>query len=107
MGPESNMNRVKLYRMNTEGNWDDKGTGYVSVEYDEVCYATCYHMPCFATQSMHRCWNQGKDSFVVVVLAEDDTTKLLMMHRIRKEITYYRQGGAQRLAQLGLCTICH
>jgi protein phosphatase-4 regulatory subunit 3 len=30
------MQRVKVYRLNTEGMWDDKGTGSVSVEYMEV-----------------------------------------------------------------------
>ena len=30
------MQRVKLYRLNGEGNWDDKGTGHVSVEFMEV-----------------------------------------------------------------------
>ncbi len=28
--------RVKVYRLNDEGKWDDKGTGHVSVEYLEV-----------------------------------------------------------------------
>jgi protein phosphatase-4 regulatory subunit 3 len=27
---------VKVYRLNDEGKWDDKGTGHVSVEYLEV-----------------------------------------------------------------------
>ena len=30
------MQRVKVYRLNNEGLWDDKGTGHVSVEYMEV-----------------------------------------------------------------------
>jgi hypothetical protein len=30
------MQRVKVYRLNTEGTWDDRGTGNVSVEYLEV-----------------------------------------------------------------------
>lgn len=28
--------RVKVYRLNDDGKWDDKGTGHVSVEYLEV-----------------------------------------------------------------------
>lgn len=28
--------RVKVYRLNQEGLWDDKGTGHISVEYLEV-----------------------------------------------------------------------
>ena len=30
------MQRVKVYRLTSEGQWDDKGTGQVSVEYMEV-----------------------------------------------------------------------
>lgn len=30
------MQRVKVYRLNNDGLWDDKGTGHVSVEYLEV-----------------------------------------------------------------------
>lgn len=30
------MQRVKVYRLNAEGLWDDKGTGSVSVEFLEV-----------------------------------------------------------------------
>lgn len=33
---ESRMQRVKVYRLNPEGLWDDKGTGSVSIEYLEV-----------------------------------------------------------------------
>lgn len=32
------MQRVKVYRLNDEGKWDDKGTGHVSVEYLEVIF---------------------------------------------------------------------
>jgi hypothetical protein len=34
--------RVKVYRLNDEGKWDDKGTGHVSVEYLEVRFS----LPC-------------------------------------------------------------
>ena len=30
------MARVKLYRLNDSGHWDDKGTGFASCEYMEV-----------------------------------------------------------------------
>jgi hypothetical protein len=30
------MARVKLYRLNERGHWDDKGTGFASCEYMEV-----------------------------------------------------------------------
>jgi hypothetical protein len=36
------LQRVKVYRLNDEGKWDDKGTGHVSVEYLEVRFS----LPC-------------------------------------------------------------
>jgi hypothetical protein len=30
------LQRVKLYKLNDEGTWDDNGTGHVSVQYLEV-----------------------------------------------------------------------
>ena len=32
----ANLQRVKVYRLNEGGHWDDKGTGHVSCEYMEV-----------------------------------------------------------------------
>ena len=29
--------RVKVYRLNDDGKWDDQGTGHVVVDYLEVC----------------------------------------------------------------------
>ena len=31
----TNLQRVKVYRLNESGHWDDKGTGHVSCEYME------------------------------------------------------------------------
>lgn len=31
--PNAAMHRVKLYKLNTQGLWDDKGTGHVAVEW--------------------------------------------------------------------------
>jgi protein phosphatase-4 regulatory subunit 3 len=36
MGDPAGLQRVKVYRLNEEGLWDDKGTGHVSVELVEV-----------------------------------------------------------------------
>lgn len=33
-----NFQRVKVYRLNDDGKWDDQGTGHVSVDYMEVCW---------------------------------------------------------------------
>jgi hypothetical protein len=35
-GYSPNSFRVKVYKLNAEGNWDDKGTGLVSAETMEV-----------------------------------------------------------------------
>lgn len=29
--------RVKVYRLNEDGQWDDRGTGHVTMDYMEVC----------------------------------------------------------------------
>lgn len=29
--------RVKVYRLNEDGKWDDQGTGHVTIDYLEVC----------------------------------------------------------------------
>ncbi|KAK9839752.1 hypothetical protein WJX84_000549 [Apatococcus fuscideae] len=65
------MQRVKVYRLNTEGQWDDKGTGHVSVEVME----------------------QSNAVGLVVVSEEEGSqeTRTLLIHRISKEGTYTRQ----------------
>jgi hypothetical protein len=35
------MQRVKVYRLNDDGKWDDQGTGHVTVDYLEVCSSPC------------------------------------------------------------------
>ncbi len=35
-GAAATLQRVKLYRLNDSGVWDDKGPGHVSVEYMEA-----------------------------------------------------------------------
>ncbi|KAK3281899.1 hypothetical protein CYMTET_10332 [Cymbomonas tetramitiformis] len=65
----SYMQRVKVYRLNENGQWDDKGTGHVSVEYMEQ-----------------------SDAAGLVVISEEDTSTLLI-HRISREEIYQRQGA--------------
>ncbi|KAK9804713.1 hypothetical protein WJX72_001481 [[Myrmecia] bisecta] len=62
------MQRVKVYRLNNEGLWDDKGTGHVSVEFMEQSGA-----------------------LGLVVISEADT-RTLLIHRISKHAIYHRQG---------------
>ncbi|GJP54336.1 hypothetical protein CLOM_g13437 [Closterium sp. NIES-68] len=61
------LQRVKVYRLNDDGKWDDKGTGHVSVEYLE-----------------------RSDAIGLVVIDEDDNATLLV-HRISTDDIYQRQ----------------
>jgi hypothetical protein len=60
----SYMQRVKVYKLNAEGMWDDKGTGHVSIEYMEQ-----------------------SDAAGLVVISEEDTSTLLI-HRISRDDIY-------------------
>lgn len=62
------MQRVKVYRLNDEGLWDDKGTGHVSVDYSEET-----------------------DTSSLVVVSEGDS-RTLLSHRITRATSYQRQG---------------
>jgi hypothetical protein len=63
------LQRVKVYRLNDDGKWVDKGTGHVSVEYLERL-----------------------DAVGLVVIDEEDS-KTLLIHRISSEEIYQRQEG--------------
>ncbi|CAI5941041.1 unnamed protein product [Closterium sp. NIES-65] len=64
---EPSLYRVKVYRLNDDGKWDDKGTGHVSVEYLE-----------------------RSDAIGLVVIDEEDNATLLV-HRISTDDIYQRQ----------------
>ncbi|KAJ7531832.1 hypothetical protein O6H91_14G061000 [Diphasiastrum complanatum] len=61
------LQRVKVYRLNDEGRWDDKGTGHISVEYLE-----------------------RSETVGLVVIDESDNSTLLV-HRISIDDIYRRQ----------------
>lgn len=61
------MQRVKVYRLNDEGKWDDRGTGHVTVDYLE-----------------------RSESVGLVVIDEEDNETLLV-HRISADDIYRRQ----------------
>ena len=44
------MQRVKVYRLTSEGQWDDKGTGQVSVEWMEVRLMQHGRTACFGVR---------------------------------------------------------
>lgn len=68
MQDSNSAQRVKVYRLNNEGLWDDKGTGHISVEYLEQ-----------------------SDSVGLVVISEEDTRPLLIHRILTKEDIYQRQ----------------
>lgn len=61
------MQRVKVYRLNDEGRWDDRGTGHVTVDYLE-----------------------RSESVGLLVIDEEDNETLLV-HRISADDIYRRQ----------------
>ncbi|ERN03083.1 serine/threonine-protein phosphatase 4 regulatory subunit 3 isoform X4 [Amborella trichopoda] len=74
MGPQgksvasgNSMQRVKVYRLNNEGKWDDQGTGHVTVDYLE-----------------------GSEDLALFVIDEEDDGNILV-HRISSEEIYRRQ----------------
>ncbi|KAL8161976.1 hypothetical protein V2J09_013465 [Rumex salicifolius] len=63
----NSMQRVKVYRLNDDGKWDDQGTGHVSVDYLE----------------------RSEELGLFVVDEEDNET--LLMHRISPDDIYRKQ----------------
>jgi protein phosphatase-4 regulatory subunit 3 len=61
------LQRVKVYRLNDEGKWDDKGTGHVSVEYLE------------------------RSEAVGLVVIDEEDNQTLLVHRISADDIYRRQ----------------
>jgi hypothetical protein len=86
-----NLHRVKLYRLNPEGNWDDKGTGFVSLEPNEV--RTCGY-PWSWTSNTHTHGSQNTNRVALVVTSEQ-SVKTMFAHDIADEVDIYNiQGGA-------------
>lgn len=63
----NSMQRVKVYRLNDDGKWDDRGTGHVTVDFLE----------------------RSEDLGLFVIDEEDNET--LLSHRIRSDEIYRRQ----------------
>ena len=114
------MQRVKVYRLTSEGQWDDKGTGQVSVEYMEVrnnmsepdsTRPTCPPAVSSLTALLvlHGRWGgqhcishmdltcslvmQQSNTTGLVVIAEEQETRTLLIHEIQTQDIYQRQGG--------------
>ncbi|KAL3162589.1 hypothetical protein ABBQ38_008638 [Trebouxia sp. C0009 RCD-2024] len=63
------MQRVKVYRLTADGQWDDRGTGQVSVE-----------------------WMEQSNTRGLIVISEDQDTRTLLIHEIQSQDIYQRQG---------------
>jgi protein phosphatase-4 regulatory subunit 3 len=63
------MQRVKVYRLNQDGKWDDQGTGHVTVDFLE----------------------RSGDPGLFVIDEEDNQT--LLSHRIHSDDIYHKQEG--------------
>ncbi|KAL8244483.1 hypothetical protein R6Q59_010741 [Mikania micrantha] len=68
----SSMQRVKVYRLNDDGKWDDQGTGHVTIDYLEVRH------------------NSRSEDLGLFVIDEDDNETLLV-HRINSDDIYRKQ----------------
>ncbi|XP_076892749.1 uncharacterized protein LOC143544552 isoform X1 [Bidens hawaiensis] len=68
----SSMQRVKVYRLNDDGKWDDQGTGHVTFDYIEVRH------------------NSRSEDLGLFVIDEEDNETLLV-HRICSEDIYRKQ----------------
>ncbi|KAG7605474.1 hypothetical protein ISN45_At05g044770 [Arabidopsis thaliana x Arabidopsis arenosa] len=84
-GNTNSMQRVKVYRLNEDGQWDDKGTGHITMDYME-----------------------RSEVFNLYVIDEDDNATLLA-HRISIDNIYKQQDDSiiswidpQHSAQLAL-----
>ncbi|KAI3687169.1 hypothetical protein L1987_80862 [Smallanthus sonchifolius] len=68
----NSMQRVKVYRLNDDGKWDDQGTGHVTIDYLEVRHNL-----------------RSEDLGLFVVDEEDNET--LLVHRISSDDIYRKQ----------------
>lgn len=68
----NSMQRVKVYRLNDDGKWDDQGTGHVTIDYLEVRH------------------NSRSEELGLLVVDEEDNETLLV-HRISSDDIYRKQ----------------
>ena len=78
-GPEAR-HRAKVYCLNEDGQWDDRGTGHAAVQY----------LP-------------AEEAAFIVVLSEDDCASHLLQARVLMDDIYQRQQGAPHQLLLPAC----
>jgi len=79
------MARVKVYRLNERGHWDDKGTGFASCEYIEVGSKrarTC-------TETNRRASFAQQSNLVGLVVVSEEDSEPLLVHKISSQLDMY------------------
>eukprot|EP00962_Isochrysis_galbana_P033641 scaffold11310_cov107-Isochrysis_galbana.AAC.6 len=79
---DSSRHRAKVYCLNANGQWDDRGTGHAAVQYSPV--------------RQHSVSSAEQAAFVVVI-SEDEGHQTLLQARVHMEDIYQRQQGAPLL----------
>jgi len=86
--------RVKVYRLNEQGTWDDLGTGSVSLTVGDHLPGPYQHreesLSSRGDGDQHG--PQAVSSLQVVVHAEVDPQRQLLFHRVEDGVVYNRQG---------------
>lgn len=96
--------RVKVYRLNEDGKWDDQGTGHVTVDYLEVWFFVSFFCILFLTWWLSiilYLWYEIKTLWLVVQRSEDlglfvideEDNETLLLHRISSDDIYRKQEG--------------
>ena len=88
--------RAKVYCLNEDGQWDDKGTGLAAVQYMQVSTHTLnpYHTD-VCSESLSK---QQAEETAFIVLVSEENSDVLMKVRVRSdENIYARQQGAHRV----------
>lgn len=88
--------RVKVYRLNEDGKWDDQGTGHVTVDYLEVSFTIFAFLGMMAVHYILYLKTillvQRSEDLGLFVIDEEDNETLLL-HRISSDDIYRKQEG--------------
>lgn len=97
------IHRVKVYKLNEEGTWDDTGTGHVNVEYIEVrivffsvfvVVRILVSLFRYLSQAhIFPCLLLALQVGVGLVVTSEHNASTLLVHSIGRNNLYQRQGG--------------
>lgn len=99
------LQRVKVYRLNDDGKWDDQGTGHVTVDYLEVTIKkrlarTWYLLLSLGKNLIYEyphIWNLGsmkqRSEEPGLLVTDEDEHETLLLHRISADDIYRKQEG--------------